>query len=61
MYIDIDSRFRVSLMDMNADETKALIKVIEGAGLVERRIFHNVYRQLTETPVDRLMGGLGKV
>lgn len=60
MYIDIDSRLRVNLMDMNGEETLALIRVIESAGLVERRIFHNIYRQLTKVPVDKLMGGRGK-
>lgn len=60
MYIDIDSRFRVNLMDMNEQETLALIRVLGNARLVERRIFHNIYRQLTKVPVDKLMGGQGK-
>lgn len=55
MYIDIDSRLRVNLMDMNDDEMQALITMIRGAGLHERRIFHRVLQQLTVTPVDELI------
>lgn len=46
MYIDKDSRGLFQLMEISIDELKALVKMVEGASLEERRVFNNVLRQI---------------
>ena len=46
MYIDVDSCGFVSLMQMNMEEAAALASMIRGAGLIERRTFNGVLKQL---------------
>lgn len=46
MYIDKDSRGHFQLMDMDIDELKGLAEMIRGAGLRERRMFHNILKQI---------------
>lgn len=48
MYVDIDSKRRVHLMDMDAHEVEHLISMIRGAGLTDRRVFNKVLRELTD-------------
>ncbi len=52
MYVDIDKRFRASLMEMNAFEVKAFIHMIRGASLEDRRTFNGVLRQLLDSYAD---------
>lgn len=54
MYIEIDSRFKVSLMDMDFEEAVQLAEMIRGAGLQERRTFNHILHQLQQ-PIDELM------
>ena len=54
MYIEIDSRLKVNLMDMDFEEAVCLAEMIRGAGLQERRAFNHILRQL-EQPIDKLM------
>lgn len=51
MYIDKDSRGRYSLQDMTVEDAFALKKMIEGASLEERRMFHPVLVHLRQEPL----------
>ena len=44
MYIDKDNYGYFQLMEMSIDELKALARMIEGASLEERRMFHPILR-----------------
>ena len=46
MYIDKDNYGYFQLMEMSIDELKALARMIEGASLEERRIFHSIYKMI---------------
>ena len=54
MKVTIDDNFLISIEDMEPEELEAFISMVRGAGLEERRIFHPVLKQLTETPFDQL-------
>lgn len=54
MYVEITRGLEVNLMGMTIEEAVQLKKMIEGAGLEERRTFNGVLRQL-EQPIDKLM------
>lgn len=54
MKVTIDEHLRVSIEDMDSKETMALIEMIKGAGLEERRIFNGVLTELTKTPWDKV-------
>ena len=54
MKVTIDSRWHISIEDMDMEETGALINMVKGAGLEERRIFNGVLTTLTQTPVDEI-------
>lgn len=54
MKVTIDSRWHISIEDMDMDETVAFINMVKGAGLKERRIFNGVLTTLTQTPVDEI-------
>lgn len=53
MYIDIDNRLKVHLMEMTMEEAVALLEMIKGASLEHRRTFDKVKREL-EMPIDKL-------
>ena len=46
MYIEQDSRGSIALHDMTKEEAGALLAMIEGTSLNERRIFHHVRSDL---------------
>ena len=50
MYVDIDVRHRVHLMDMTRDEALALKEMIEGSGLLHRQAFWRVRQELCAMP-----------
>ena len=52
MYVDIDRRLRVHLMDMTPEEARALVSMIEGAALPHRQVFWTVREQFNHTPLD---------
>ncbi len=54
MKVTIDSRWHISIEDMDMEETGAFINMVKGAGLEERRIFNGVLTTLTQTPVDEI-------
>ena len=54
MYVEMTRDLEVNLMGMSWEEAVALKTMIEGAGLLERRTFGPVLRQLKQ-PVDKLM------
>lgn len=54
MKVTIDAHWHISIEDMDMKETGALIEMIKGAGLEERRIFNGVLTTLTTTPVDEI-------
>ena len=54
MKVTIDSRWHISIEDMDKEETGAFINMVKGAGLEERRIFNGVLTTLTQTPVDEI-------
>ena len=54
MKVTINKHFCINIEDMDVEETGALIEMIKGAGLEERRIFNGVLTALTQTPVDEL-------
>jgi len=54
MKVTIDAHWHISIEDMDVEETGALIEMIKGAGLEERRIFNGVLTTLTQTPVDEI-------
>ena len=54
MKVTIDSRWHISIEDMDMEETGAFMNMVKGAGLEERRIFNGVLTTLTQTPVDEI-------
>lgn len=54
MKVTINKQLQVSIEDMDGDEVLALIEMIRGAGIIERRIFNGVLTTLTQTPIDKL-------
>jgi len=46
MYINKDSRGNFQLMEMSIDELHGLVRMIQGAGLQERRMFHKVMKEI---------------
>lgn len=54
MKVTIDAHWHISIEDMDMNEKGALINMIKGAGLEERRIFNGVLTTLTQTPVDEI-------
>lgn len=54
MKVTINKHFCINIEDMDMKETGALIEMIKGAGLEERRIFNGVLTTLTTTPVDEI-------
>ena len=54
MRLTIDKKLNVHIHDMEWHETQALIEMIKSANIEERRIFHGLLKQLTETPFDKL-------
>ena len=54
MYVEMTKDLEVNLMGMSWGEAVALLRMIEGAGLQERRMFNDVLHQLKQ-PVDKLM------
>ena len=54
MKVTINKQLQVSIEDMDGDEVLALIEMIRGAGIIERRIFSQVLIELTRKPADRL-------
>lgn len=54
MYVEMTKDFEVNLMGMSWEEAVALLRMIEGAGQLERRMFNGVLQQLKQ-PVDKLM------
>lgn len=54
MYVEMTKDLEVNLMGMSWEEAIALQRMIEGAGLQERRMFNGVLQQLKQ-PVDKLM------
>ena len=54
MKVTINKQLQVSIEDMVSTEMLALVEMIKGAGLEERRIFNGVLTQLTQTPWDKL-------
>lgn len=54
MKVTINKQLQVSLEDMDGDEVLALIEMIRGAGIIERRIFSRVLIELTRKPADYL-------
>lgn len=52
MYIDIDRQLRIHLMDMTFVEAQALLGMIRGTSLENRRTFHHVKEQLEKMPID---------
>lgn len=53
MYVDVDRRLRVHLMDMTPEEARALVSMIEGAALPHRQVFWTVREQFKHTPLDK--------
>ena len=54
MKVTINKHFCISIEDMDMNETGALINMIKGAGLEERRIFNGVLTTLTQIPIDEI-------
>lgn len=54
MYVEMTKDLEVNLMGMSCEEAVALLRMIEGAGLQERRMFNGVLQQL-KLPIDKLM------
>ena len=54
MYVEMTKDLEVNLRGMSWEEAVALLRMIEGAGLQERRMFNGVLQQLKQ-PVDKLM------
>lgn len=54
MYVEMTKDLDVNLMGMSWEEAVALQRMIEGAGLQERRMFNGVLQQLKQ-PWDKLM------
>ena len=54
MKVTLGKGLHVSIEDMQPCEWQALINMIRGAGLEERRIVHGVLTALPVTPSDKL-------
>lgn len=54
MRVTIDEHLRINIRDIEGAEILHLVSMINGACLEERRIFHGVLKELTETPFDKL-------
>lgn len=54
MKVTINKQLQVSIEDMDGDEVQALIEMIRGAGIIERRIFSRVLIDLARKPADKL-------
>lgn len=54
MKVTISNKLDINIEGIEPDNTLALIRMIEGAGLEERRIFYPIKRALTKTPLDKL-------
>lgn len=54
MKVTIDAHWHINIEDMDMNEWGALINMIEGAGLEERRIFNGVLTTLTQTPINEI-------
>jgi hypothetical protein len=54
MYVEMTKDIEVNLMGMTWEEAVALLNMIEGAGLQERRMFNGVLQQLKQ-PFNKLM------
>lgn len=54
MKVTINKQLQVSIEDMDGDEVQALIEMIRGAGIIERRIFSRVLIDLTRKSADKL-------
>lgn len=54
MKVEITRNLEVNLLGMSFEEATALQTMIEQAGLGQRRVFHDVLRQL-KLPFDQLM------
>jgi len=48
MYVDKDSFGKYCLMGMTREELEGLVRMIKGASLPERRIFHRILREVGE-------------
>ena len=54
MKVTLSPDLRINIEDMDGDEMRALIDMIQGASLEHRRIFYPVLKTLTKTPFDKL-------
>ena len=48
MYVDKDNKGLYYLMGMTREELDGLVRMIKGASLPERRIFHRILREVGE-------------
>lgn len=54
MKVTLTKDLRINIEDMDGDEIRTLIGMIQGASLEHRRIFYPVLKALTKTPFDKL-------
>lgn len=54
MKVTINKHWQVSIEDMDGDEVQALVEMIRGAGIIERRIFSRVLIDITQKPAYKL-------
>ncbi len=54
MKVTISNKLDINIEGIEPDEILALIRMIEGAGLEERRIFFQIVRALRNTPLDKM-------
>lgn len=54
MKVTLSDHLHINIEGLQGPEIHALIAMIRGASLEERRIFHPVLVALTETPLDQL-------
>ena len=54
MNLTIKSGMKITISDISPDEGKALISMIRGAGLEERRKWFPILEALTKNPLDQL-------
>jgi len=48
MYVDKDDKGLYYLMGMTREELNGIVRMIKGASLPERRIFHRIQREVGE-------------
>ncbi len=48
MYVDKDDKGLYYLMGMTREELNGIVRMIKGASLPERRIFHRILREVGE-------------